>query len=493
LRRVLLTVAALLLAAPAWAKTWVVPGTDTFAAALAATAGDVVLLSAGSYGSLAPTGTGNAAQPVVWVGSGSCTVTGIVPKSYHRFYGITSSSGVDMPANGKKVMFNGCTITGSLNFKDADSSSVRSCTITGSSLTVNAGDGNMAQSDTVESCSFTGLSAASGFAIRFGITDAGLGYVDGFVRRFNTFAISQTGSAAYTPAKHFKTSNLLSYANKFTITSTASGVGVNEGDFGMVFRDSSYSLTMRRDTLFFDNEGASFSTNGLLTSSGMGGAYSSSLTGWAIDSCYFRVFNGTPVHLQAQVPGMRFRYNVVRSRLGRAISLASGFLAASNDPYIHHNTFMGSQAVHFGDQANTGGRFSNNILWGTSTATCAEDQAVGGCSNATPVSLSDSNFVYSTTADSTRSFYYTGGCLAPRVGAWAARPNDTHSYFASPAFTDTTWASLNARPTSSSLAFSSNLWTLGYAGAFDAAAAESPAPSGGCTCPPDIYFVKEDD
>ena len=60
MRLAALTVAALLFAGQAWAKTWVVPGTDTFAAALAAMAGDVVLLSAGSYGSLAPTGTGNA-------------------------------------------------------------------------------------------------------------------------------------------------------------------------------------------------------------------------------------------------------------------------------------------------------------------------------------------------------------------------------------------------------------------------------------------------
>lgn len=485
MRLAALTVAVLLIAAPAMGKTWVVPGTDTFASALAATAGDVVLLSAGSYGSLAPTGTGNAAQPVVWIGSGSCTVSGIVPKSYHRFYGITSSSGVDMPANGKRVMFNGCTIGGSLNFKDTDSSSVRACTITGSNLTVNAGDGNMAQSDTVESCSFTSLSAASGFAIRFGITDAGLGYVDGFVRRFNTFTISQTGSSAYTPAKHFKTSNLLSYANKFTITSTASGVGANEGDFGMVFRDSSHSLTMRRDTLLFDNEGASFSTYGLLTSSGMGGAYSSSLTGWAVDSCYIRVFRGTAVIMQAQLQGLRFRYNVVRSRLSTALSISSGFLASSNDPYIHHNTLMGAQAIHFGEQANTGGRISNNILWGTSSAACAESSAVGACSNATPVSISDSNFVYSTTADSTRAFYYTGGCLAPRAGAWAARPNDTHSYFGSPAFMDTTWASLNVRPQTGSLAISSNLWTLGYAGAFDAEgdAEESPEPPTITECP----------
>lgn len=442
-------------------------GTELLNRASTASPGDTISLTSGvTYPVTVAPAAGNTLRPIVFIGNTTTpiTVTDVTPASHTRYYGIAFTNSVDLGSNKRRVMFDHCTMAG-MSFKDADSSSVRACTIGGTDFSVNHGDGYMAQSDTLESCTFTSLSATGWYAILFGITDAGIGYVDGFVRRFNTFNISQSGSAAYTPAKHFKTSNMLSYANKFVVTGTATGVGGNEGDFGMVFRDSSHSLTMRRDTLFFNNEGSSFSTYGLLTSSGMGGAYSTSLTNYTIDSCYIRVYNGTPVYLQAQTQGLRFRYNVLRTRNNKALSIGSAFMATSNDPYIHHNTLMGAQAVHFGDQANTGGRFSNNILWGTSSATCDEGNAVAGCSSPNPVSLSDSNFVYSTTGDSTRAFFYTGGCLAPRAGAWAARPNDTHSYWGNPAFTDTSWATLNVQPAAGNFALTGGRWTLGYAGA----------------------------
>ena len=84
-------------------------------------------------------------------------------------------------------------------------------------------------------------------------------------------------------------------------------------------------------------------------------------------------------------------------------------------------------------------------------------------------------------------------CYAP--GAWrTATSNDlaSRSYvLGAGVVTDTTWATLNLRPATSSTLVSS-LFPSGYAGAFDAAAAEPPADNG-CTCPPDIYFVREDD
>lgn len=472
MRRGLSTLLLLLLAAPAWAKTWVVPGTDTFAAALAATAGDVVQLAAGSYGSLAPTGTGNAAQPVIWIGSGSCTVSGIVPKSYHRFYSITSTASVTMPTDGKRVMFNGCTL-GGLTYADVDSSSVRNCTINGNDYTVNrdGAAGSVASVDTLEGCTFPSLNSSGWHAQLYGNTGPAA-YVDGFVRRFNQFTVTQSGTDCYSLGKHFRCSNMVSYGNKWTVTSTATATIGGEGDFGMVYRDSSYNLTMKRDTLLFINDGGTLEHKAVVLSSGLGGAYSTSLRGLVVDSCYIRVFRGICFYGGAQATNMKMRYNVFRSRLGRALDFGGLFLDSSNDPYIHHNTIMGKQAVHFGEQANTGGRFSNNIIWGTSSATCAEDQAVGGCSNATPVAISDSNLVYSTTTDSTRAFYYTGGCLAPRVGAWAGQSNDQHSYWGSPAFTDTTWASLNVKPAAGNFALTSN-FTLGYAGASDGT---SPPP-----------------
>jgi len=441
--------------------------------ATAALPGDTIFIEGNnSYnGTLAPA-AGNTLQPIVFIGGdlnnpSATEITDLTPNSHNRFYGIQFTSGVDLGSNKRRIVLDHCILYGGLDYKDADSSSVRWCTIGGTDFSVNHGAGNIAQSDTLESSTFSSLNATGWYPILYGITDSGIGYVDKFVRRFNVFNISQGGSTAYTPVKHFKTSNLLSYGNKFIITSTATGVGSKEGDFGMVFRDSSYNLTMRRDTLFFNNEGATISTYGLLYSSGMGGAYATSLTGHSIDSCYVRVFRGDAVYLAAQATNLKMRYNVFRSRLGTALLLGSAFQGSSNDPYIHHNTLLGSRALHYGELANTGGRVSNNILWGTSSATCAEGTAVAACSNEIPVAISDSNFVYSTTGDSTRSFYYTGGCLAPRAGAWAARPNDTHSYWGDPHFADSSWANLDPTPPAGNFARTSN-FTLNFAGARNA-------------------------
>jgi hypothetical protein len=471
LKRLLWALAALLLASPAWADIVYVPedppGIDPSGYTVGA---DTVIIGTNSYSAvLTPSTAGTEVRPKVWIGEGAGVVfAGVVPKSHNRFYNITFLGNVDFPANGKHIVFDRCAILGKLNFKDADSSSVRNCTIRGTQLTVcrDLFTGAFADDDTLESCTFTGLSATGGFAIQFGSTDGNR--VRRFVRRFNTFNISQTGPSSWTPAKHWLTSNLLSYANKFTVTSTATGYANNEGNFGVLYRDSSHTLVMKRDTIFINNEGATFDSYALYTSGGLGGAYASSLDNWEVDSCYIRTFRGTAIDFHGEVQGMKFRNNIVRSRTGTALAFAFAFQASSSDPYFHHNTFMGQRAVHFGEYANTGGGFSNNILYGTTSAACAESSAVAACSNATPIAISDSNFVYSTTKDSTRAFFYIGGCLSPRAGAWAARSNDQHTYWFKPQFGDTAWATLDARPLLTFELWYQDLigkYTLGYAGA----------------------------
>lgn len=459
-----------LLANPVWAANWY-PHTfvELQAQSNSASPGDTIWLDGStSYSGTLTAKAGNTLRPVVYVGADlttpSSTLTGLTPASHTRFYGLKITNELKLGSRAR-VVIDHCDLLSNLNYEDADSSSVRSTLVRGSTLYVNryksAGGSNSAVCDTLEWCNFTGLSATSGFAIAFGNTE-GPYYVSKFVQRFNQFAISQSGSTAWTPAKHWFTSEMLSYANKFTITSTASAVGSNEGNFISMWRDSSHTLTMKRDTILVDNGSSTISSTsyGLMTASGLGGAYATSCTGYSIDSCYIRMVRGSPMYFQAQIAGGKVRYNVLRSRMSTALELGSAFSHASNDPYFHHNTIIGPQAVYFSDQAGAG-KFTNNILYGTSSATCSDFTAVGGSNTA--ISVSDSNLVYSTTGDSSRAFS-RGACASPRTGAWASAGNDTHSSWASPQFTDTTWASLNVQPAAGSLAFS-NKWTLGYAGA----------------------------
>lgn len=442
------------------------------AAQTAAQPGDTIFIGGQyTYSDLTPARAGNTLQPIVFIGGdlsnpGSTAIQRIRPKSHCRFYGLAFSDTVGLHGSPSRVVFDHCSFADDFDFRSADSSSVRSSSFAGAYLRVcrdlSPGDDNSAVADTLEWNTFTGLNATNDFAMAYGNTSPA-NYVSGFVRRFNRFAVTQTGSTAWTIDKHWRTSNMLSYANYLQITSTASGVGSNEGNFVSLWRDSSHTLTMKRDTIFVDNASSSMSATfyGLITSSGMGGAYSTSCTNYTVDSCYIRMVRGSPMYFQAQIAGGRIRYNVLRSRMGTGLELASAFLASSNDPYFHHNTIWGPQAVYFGGYAATGGRFSNNILWGTSSATCSDWTAVGG--NQDAVALSDSNLVYSATGDSSRAFS-RGACASPRTGAWTSAGNDSHSYWANPAFQDTTWTNFNPAPTLA-FALSSDKWTLGYVGA----------------------------
>lgn len=460
-----------LLASPAWAANWH-PHTfvELQAQSNSASPGDTLWLDGStSYLGTLTAKAGNTLSPVVYIGAdlanpGSTTLTGLTPASHTRFYGIKITNSLNLGSRAR-VVIDHCDLVGSLDYQEADSCAVRSTLVRGTNLAVNYNGGSagaIAAADTLEWCTFSGLSANGWYAILFGTTSPA-NYVQNFVRRFNTFTVTQSGSDAYSINKHFRTSNLLSYANKWVVNTTASGTGSGEGQYGLVYRDSSYNVTMKRDTVFINNGAGTLSGwYAYIQSSGMGG-YNHSNTGVTIDSCYFRTVRGAAMYLGTGMPGLKIRNTILRSRMGTALELGAAFDNSSNDPYIHHNTIMGNQAVYFSDYGPSGGGFSNNILWGTSSASCDAYSAVGGTTG-NVTSLSDSNLVYSTTADSSRALCKTA-CASPRTGAWSTTySNDTHSSWASPAFTDTSWDALNVQPASSSLAFS-NKWTLGYAGA----------------------------
>lgn len=442
-------------------------------AATNATAGDTIYISAsGTYPSITFGHAGLKPQPIVLLcgGASNVTIDAVTLNTGVRIYGATITAQPTMSGNLKRVVLSDCILSGGLNMMDSDSSSVRSCTIGGGQLRVarNVTGGSNADADTLEYNTFTSLTASgSEPGMLFGDNAGGVGdaATDScryFVQRFNVFNISQSGSSGRTFAKHFECPNFYSYKNKYVLTSTSTGAG-DEGNYGVLFRDACYNGILRGDTIFVNNESSTQSIYGLLWTSGMSGNDKSNHH-FTVDSCYIRVFRGSGVYMNTMMPSLLMRYNVVRSRLSGAVDLANGFNNTANDPYLHHNTLMGSQAIGHGDYANTGGRISNNILWGTSTATCDKWQAVSGSNNNTNGSISDSNYVYSTTNDSTRAFYYTSACQSPRTSTWAALGNDTHSYWGNPQFTDTTWASLNVLPSSTSLAVSGS-WTLGYVGA----------------------------
>jgi len=466
-RVVAAAVAALfLLAAPALGDVVYVPespaGTDISSYAVGA---DTIYIANQNYTStLTPPSAGTEERPKVWIGQGAgATFAAIVPKSHNRFYNLTSTAGVDFPSDGKHVMFDGCTIVGSLNMKDADSSSVRNCTIRGTSFNVAtvAGSGLMADADTLDGCTFTGLSARTDFAIRFGFRDgSGADSCRYFVQRFNTFNISQSGNAAWTFSKHFYSPNFTSYANTYNLTSTATGFGDNEGDYCVLFRDCSYNLRMKRDVILVNNEGSTQSHRAFMFADGNNNPETNQNS--TVDSCYIRVFRGSGIYLKTPMPSLKIRNCVVRSRLGTALDMATGYQAAAGDPYIHHNTFMGKQAVYFSEYANNGGGVSNNILWGTSTAPCDAYQAVGGTTG-NLTAISDSNLVFSTTQDASRALCKTS-CAPPAAGPWATTfSNDTHSYWADPQFADTSWFNLNVTPSAGITA--SSVFTLRYVGA----------------------------
>lgn len=474
MRAALAAIAALfLLASQALGDVVYVPespaGTDISSYAVGV---DTIYISNQNYTStLTPPSDGTEERPKVWIGQGAgATFAAIVPKSHNRFYNLTSTAGVDFPADGKHVMFDGCTIVGSLNMKDADSSSVRNCTIRGTTFTIakEITGGSNADADTLDGCTFSGLSAVTDFAMRFGFNAGGAGDADTdscryFVQRFNVFNISQSGNAAWTPSKHFQCPNFTSYHNTYNITSTATGYGQNEGDFGVLFRDNSYNGLMRGDRIFVNNEGSTQSSYGLMWGSGMAPSNASNHH-FTVDSCYVRVYRGTAIYTQTRMPSLKIVNTVARSRLGTAMGVFAGFESSADDPYIHHNTFMGKQAIAFSEGAitNEGGGISNNIFWGTSTQTCDDYQAVAG-SRSNVSALSDSNLVFSTTMDNTRAFCRST-CAPPAAGPWGTTySNDTHSVWADPQFADTSWFNLNVAPSAGIAA--SSIFTLRYVGA----------------------------
>jgi len=468
--RVALALGLLLLASPALGDVVYVPETPGGADVSGYSVGaDTIYFANQAYTStLAPTVAGTEERPKVWIGQGAgVTFAGIVPKSHNRFYNMTSTAGVTFPVDGKHVMFNGCTL-GGLNMMDADSSSVRNCTVRGTQLRVARGvtGGNNADADTLEWCTFTALSASgSEPGMYFGDNDTGIGSAGTdscryFVQRFNTFNISQSGASASTFSKHYECPNFYSYGNTYVLTSTTTAAG-DEANYGVLFRDACYSGVMKRDRIFVNNEGSTQSIYGLLFTSGMVGNAKTNHH-WAVDSCYVRVFRGSAFYFNTPMPSFKMRNCVLRSRLGTALEVANGYDNTADDPYIHHNTFMGKQAVYYSEYANNGGGFSGNVLWGTSTSPCDAYQAVGGTTG-NLTSFSDSNLVFSTTMDNARAFCKTA-CAPPAAGPWATSySNDTHSYWYDPQFSDTSWASLNVAPISSFV--TSSAFTLRYAGA----------------------------
>ena len=487
MRVVLAALAALLLASPAFGEIIYVPDDPptSFDLGSYSVGADTIIFSRQYYGTtLTPPSAGTEERPIVWIGQGSgVTFASIVPKSHNRFYNLTSTAGVDFPKNGKHIMFDGCTIVGSLNMTDADSSSVRNCIIRGAHFTIARGDltpsqGSNADADTLDGCTFTGLNASSGFGMVFGDNDStefsvGTDSCRYFVQRFNTFNISQSGSAAWTFSKHFQCPNFTSYHNTYNLTSTATGVSSNEGDFGVLFRDNSYNGLMRGDRIFVNNEGATISHYALMWTSGMP-ASNASNHHFTVDSCYVRVFRGTGLYLQTRLPQLKIANSVVRSRLGTAAGIFAGFESSAGDPYLHHNTFMGKQAIAFseGGVSNNGGKISNNVFWGTSTLPCDDWQAVAG-SRSNVSSLSDSNVAYSTTGNASRAFCRSE-CAAPGSGQWSTvYGNELHSFWANPDFADTSWANLNVTP-KTRFVTNSSAFTLQYAGASNGTGHSSP-------------------
>lgn len=475
-----LVLAALLLAAPAFATTYnVTNDTNLGTAMAAAVGGDVINIAAGTYtGSFVPSNSGSAGSYIRIVGSQS------TPSSHIRSGGLSWASGTR-----SYISWTGIKFSDDVVFTRADHCSLTYCQVDSGGL-VSYGSNSDPTSTGISTDNYVGYSTfrqnigANGFAVVFKRTERTI------VERCR-FYQTITNAAADGRGRYLYRSSNNTFRNCALFVECW---GAENGEqFVQGIRDSSANNTFSTDTIWVGLT-SKRSRRTLLSQSG---TYPGTATPNYWVGCDYRSFHET-----ATDNGFEFQdgtgggvYNCVfASRIGRALAFPGS--ATTPGLVLRHVTVYsgGQQAFRYDHTTNpTGSRFNGMAIIARTTQTCGTGTALYKLETLGAFAGSDSNAFYA--ADTAYAFVKAGGgttCYTP--AAWrTATNNDLASrsfVLAGGVVTDTTWDTLDLRPaTSSSLV--SALFPSGYAGAFDAVS--TPSAPRGCTCPPDVYFVKEDD
>ena len=480
MRLAALTVATLLLAAPALATTYNVTNDATLTTAMAAaSAGDLVNIAAGSYTvKPVPANSGTAGSPIRIVGSQSS------PSSMSFSVGLDWASGTR-----SYISWTGLNLGNDVTFTRADHCSLTYCKVDSGGLVSYGSNSDptsagISTDNYIGNCTFRQNIGSNSFAVVFKRTER---TTVEWCRFFQTI----TNAAADARGRYlYRSSN-----NNFTDTyMEVECWGAENGEqFVQGIRDSSANNTFLRDSIRVGMT-SKRSRRVLLSQSG---TFAGTATPNYWVSCDYRSFHETATdnafEWQDGTGGL-CQNTVFASRIGRPLT----FPGSATTPGLvlrHVTAYSGdTQAFRYDHTTNpTSSRFNGCAFIARGTQTCGTGTAVYKIQTLGAFASSDSNAFYA--ADTAYMFVKAGGgttCYTP--AAWrTATSNDlaSRSYvIGSGVVSDTTWATLDLRPAASSTLVSA-LFPSGYAGAFGATSTETDF---GCTCPPDDvwYFIKED-
>lgn len=470
MRLAALTVAALLLAAPAWGTVRNVTDDASLATHMAAaSAGDIINIAANTYtGSFVPANSGTAGSPIRIVGSqsnpGSVSTTQGLSWAEGSARSYISWTGIKVNDDVVWWRANFCSLT----YARVDSGGMQLRRTNSDVLSGGASQGNV-----ISDCTFTQNVGASYVTLLQGA------YENKFTRcRF----FGTTTGATFDAMRGrylFRSPN-----NTFTdcLLSIEAWGSTNGEQQAHGLRDSSRFNVFTRDTMLLGMTSKA-ARRALLSQSGSVPA-SSDYNAW-ID-CYYRSYatldgsSNAAFEFQDDADRVIVQGCQFISRTGVPLAISGN--AQPDSMVMRHCTFYtgGSQIYRYESGTNvTTARFNGNAYIGRAAGSCASNATAGYRLETLGASAqSDSNAFY--TADSTYAFSKgtSGALLCYTPAAWrTATSNDlaSRSYvLGAGVVTDTTWATLDLRPAASSTLVSS-LFPGGYAGVFNAAAAETPA------------------
>lgn len=467
MKRFLLLVVLLFLAAPAWAAgIWNVASDDSLDAAnTGATAGDSVKIAAGTYTvGIEPANHGSIGAPIVYIGSvadsGAAQVASItLERQYIHILGLGVTGGVSVPASaaGHDSLYM-LKVLGGFTATGWDSSYVSHCSIgndTGGDLFTLAVD-----EATPDSCS-TLLFDSNLFSL-CGHASSHVTYMSNVVR--STFssndwnlriAVTADTDVGFGPRYGIKgcsfTDNHWEFRND-KATATANG---------FVYRDSCRGNTVLRDT--FEVHPSSTSPVGYRFS--QTGSWNRGNTNNSWTDCFFRA-SGSCEFFNDIARYYTFQGNVFISAGTFNTYAASGDTAMDNCTF-RHNTFVNTivNSPVFGDRESprTNTVMRSNIFYGNAVNSYG---MVQWPSSGVTAANSDSNLYFSP-GGSTSRVHYAGDAYS--LSAWyTASGEDANSRWYTPAFNDSSWAGGDGLPLADSV-YSSFQWKDGYVGAKAAA------------------------
>ncbi len=445
------------LAAPAWGAVRNVTDDASLTTALGlAAAGDIINVAAGSYTvKPVPSASGTAGNPIRFVGSQSN------PGSVSFSVGIDWASGTR-----SYISWTGLGLGNDVTFTRADHCSLTYCKVDSGGL-VSYGQNSDPTSTGISTDNYIGYSTfrqnigTNGMAVVFKRTERTT------VERCRFFQTITNAAGDGRGRYLYRSSN-----NNFTDTyMEVECWGAENGEqFVQGIRDSSRNNVFTRDSIRIGMV-SKRSRRCLLSQSG---TFAGTATPNYWNGCDYRSFHETATdnafEWQDGTGGL-CQNTVFASRMGRALAFPGS--ATTPGLVLRHVTAYsgGQQAFRYDHTTNpTGSRFNGMAIIARTTQTCGTGTALYKLETLGAFASSDSNAFFA--ADTAYTFVKAGGgttCYTP--AAWrTATSNDlaSRSYvLAGGVVTDTTWATLDLRPPSSSSSLVATIWPDGYAGAFD--------------------------